>query len=318
MKILNLVLALALLAAASAAPAQDWPAKPIRWIVPFAPGGATDLTARMVGQKLTERLKRPVLIENRPGAASNIGMEAAAKSPPDGYTIVFVIPNVVTGPLFYKLNYDPMKELAPVTLMTRAYSVLLVTPSLPAKTLADILTLAKEKPGTLTCGSGGGMSQISCGFLRLLGKADITYVPYRGMGPAMTDLVSGQISMTFDVTSSALPHIKANRARPIAITHVRRIVSGPYASLPTMSETLPGFDVVSWQGVMAPTGTPRDIILKLNREIGAALAEPDVRQRLVDAGLEIDHGSPEAFGELLRADYAKYARIIRETGLKAQ
>lgn len=318
MRVLILVLWLALLAAESAAATPEWPAKPIRWIVPFAPGGATDLTARMVGQKLTERLNRSVLIENRPGAASNIGMEAAAKSAPDGYTILFVIPNVVTGPLFYKLNYDPLKELTPVSLMTRAYSVLLVSPSLPAKTLSDVLALAREKPGTLTCGSGGGMSQISCGFIKLVGKVDITYVPYKGMGPAMTDLVSGHISMTFDVTSSALPHIKANRARPIAITNVRRIASGAYANLPTMSETLPGFEVVSWQGVMAPTGTPREIILKLNREIGMALEEPDLRQRLVDAGLEIEHGSPEAFGELLQADYAKYARIIRETGLKAE
>lgn len=317
MKIRKALLALAL-AGASAAGAQEWPAKPIRWIVPFAPGGATDLTARVVGQKLSERLKRPVLIENRPGAASNIGMELAAKSTPDGYTIVLVIPNVVTGPLFYKLNYEPMKDLAPVALLTRAYSVLLVNPSLPAKTLADILALAKAKPGTLTCGSGGGMSQISCGFLRVLGKVDITYVPYKGMGPAMTDLVGGQITMTFDVTSSALPHIKASRARPIAITHARRIPSGPFASLPAMSETLPGFEVVSWQGVMAPAGTPRPVIQTLNKEIGATLDEPAVREKLIGAGLEIDHGSPEAFGELLQADYAKYARIIQETGLKGE
>ena len=318
MRVLMLSFWLSLLAGQSPAATQEWPAKPIRWIVPFAPGGATDLTARIVGQKLAERMSRSVLIENRPGAASNIGMEAAAKSAPDGYTILLVIPNVVTGPLFYKLNYAPLKELTPVILMTRAYSVLLVNPSLPAKTLPEILALAREWPGKLTCGSGGGMSQISCGFINLSGKVDITYVPYKGMGPAMTDLVSGHISMSFDVTSSALPHIKANLVRPIATTNVRRSASGVFASLQTMSETLPGFEVVSWQGVMAPFGTSRDIILRLNKEFGMSLEEPEVHQKLVDAGLEIDHGSPEAFGELIQADYAKYARVIRETGLKGE
>jgi tripartite-type tricarboxylate transporter receptor subunit TctC len=152
--------------------------------------------------------------------------------------------------------------------------------------------------------------------IRVLGKVDVTYVPYKGLAPAMTDLAGGQISMTFDITSSALPYVRSNRARAIATTNNRRISSGPYANLPTLSETFPGFDVVAWQGVMAPTGTPRDIIVRLNREIGAALEEPEVRQKLVDAGLEIAHGAPEEFAELIHRDYLKYSRIIREAGIK--
>jgi len=306
------------LATASAAFAQAWPSKPIRWIVPFPPGGASDLTARVMSQKLAERLKQPVTIDNRPGAASNIGMEAAAKSSPDGHTIVFVIPNLVTGSLLYRLNFEPMRDLAPVSQLTSVIFVMLVTPSLPARSLADVLALAREKPGALTCASGGGMSQLACEMIRVLGKVDVTYVPYKGLAPAMTDLASGRISMTFDITSTALPHIKANRARAIATTSDRRVAAGAYADLPTMAETFPGFEVLAWQGVMAPAGTPRDIIGRLNLEIRAVLEDAEVRQKLVNAGLEVAHGSPEDFAELIRKDYAKYSRIIREAGLKAQ
>lgn len=286
--------------------------------MPFPPGGASDLSARVMSQKLAERLKQPVTIDNRPGAASNIGMEAAAKSPPDGYTIVFVIPNLVTGSLLYRLNFDPMKDLTPVSQLTSVFFVMLVTPSLPAKSLADVLGLARERPGTLTCASGGGMSQLACEMIRVLGKVEVTYVPYKGLAPAMIDLASGRISMTFDITSSALPHVRANRARAIAITSNKRVALGAFADLPTMAETFPGFEVMTWQGVMAPSGTPRDVIRRLNAEIGAVLEEPDVRRKLVDAGLEIAHGSPEEFAELIQKDYAKYSRIIREAGLMAQ
>ncbi len=312
------VLAGVSLSLAGGASAQSWPVRPIHWIVPFPPGGATDITARVLSLRLAERLKQPVLIENRPGAASNIGMELAAKSPPDGYTIVFVIPNVVTASLLYRLNYEPMKALTPVSQLTGVYFVMLVTPSLPANSLSDVLGLARQKPGALSCASGGGMSQLACEMVRVLGKVDVTYVPYKGLAPAMTDLAGGQISMTFDITSSALPHVKANRARAIATTNSRRMSSGAYAGLPTLSETFPGFDIVAWQGVMAPSGTPREVVAHLNREIGAVLEEADVRQKLGDAGLEVAHGSPEEFGELMQRDYVKYSRIIRESGLKPQ
>jgi tripartite-type tricarboxylate transporter receptor subunit TctC len=308
----------AALALACGAFAQGWPARPVHWIVPFPPGGAADLTARVLSSPLGERLKQPVLIENRPGAASNIGMELAAKSPPDGYTIVFVIPNVVTASLLYRIDYEPMKELTPVSQLTGVFFVMLVTPSLPARSLADVLALARQKPGALTCASGGGMSQLACEMLRVLGKTDITFVPYKGLAPAMTDLAGGQISMTFDITSTALPHVRANRARAIATTNDRRIDSGPYAGLPTLSETFAGFDIIAWQGVMAPAGTPRDIVLRLNREIGAALEDAQVRQKLVGAGLEIAHGSPQEFAELMQRDYVKYGQIIRASGMKPQ
>ena len=308
----------ALTAVSWSAVAQAWPSKPIHWIVPFPPGGATDITARLLSQRLSERLKQPVVVDNRPGAASNIGMEAAAKSPPDGYTIVFVIPNLVTASLLYSLSYDPMRDLTPVSQLTGVYFVMLVTPSLPAKSVPEVIALAREKPGALTCASGGGMSQLACEMIRVLGKVDVVFVPYKGLAPAMTDLAGGQISMSFDITSSALPYVRGNRARAIAITNNRRINSGPYANLPTLSETFPGFDVVAWQGIMAPAGTPREVVARLNRDIRASLNEPDVGQKLVEAGLEIAHGTPEEFAELIQRDYAKYSRIIREAGLKPQ
>ena len=287
--------------------AAHYPSKPIRWIMPFPPGGPSDAVARIVGQRLSARLKQPVLVDNRPGASGNIGMEAAARAAPDGYTIVFGAPgSVVINPIVYKLNFDPLTDLTPVSRLTRFAFVLIANPEFPARTVPELLAAAKAKPGTVTCGSGAALQQLACEFLKLHGRVDLSTIPYKGAAPAMNDLVAGQINFMFEVPNVAIPQVKANRVRAIATTNPHA-GTGPFGHLPGVNETLPGFEVESWFGVLAPRATPREIILRLNRELGAVLAEEDVRKRLIDAGLEPVPGSPEAFAEIMRRDYAKPA-----------
>ena len=298
--------------------ATHYPSKPIRWIMPFPPGGPSDAVARIVGQRLSARLKQPVLVDNRPGASGNIGMEAAARAAPDGYTIVFGAPgSVVINPIVYKLNFDPLTDLTPVSRLTRFAFVLIANPEFPARTVPELLAAAKAKPGTVTCGSGAALQQLACEFLKLHGRVDLSTIPYKGAAPAMNDLVAGQINFMFEVPNVAIPQVKANRVRAIATTNPHA-GTGPFGHLPRVNETLPGFEVESWFGVLAPRATPREIILRLNRELGAVLAEEDVRKRLIDAGLEPVPGSPEAFAEIMRRDYAKYSKMIRDAGIKAE
>jgi len=298
--------------------AAHYPSKPIRWIMPFPPGGPSDAVARIVGQRLSARLKQPVLVDNRPGASGNIGMEAAARAAPDGYTIVFGAPgSVVINPIVYKLNFDPLTDLTPVSRLTRFAFVLIANPEFPARTVPELLAAAKAKPGTVTCGSGAALQQLACEFLKLHGRVDLSTIPYKGAAPAMNDLVAGQINFMFEVPNVAIPQVKANRVRAIATTNPHA-GTGPFGHLPGVNETLPGFEVESWFGVLAPRATPREIILRLNRELGAVLAEEDVRKRLIDAGLEPVPGSPEAFAQIMRRDHAKYSKMIRDAGIKAE
>lgn len=315
--IARLLLAASLLFAPLWAHAQAWPEKPVRWIVPFPPGGPTDLVSRLIASKLAGQLGQPVIIENRPGAAGNVGMEAAAKSAPDGYTVVFVVPSVIINPHLYKLAFDPLKDLVPITQVTGISFVMVANPGFAPRTVADIVALAKSKPGTVTCGSAGGLSQFACELLKTLGQINLNHIPYKGNAQVTNDVIGGQVDLMFDVVSTAAGQIKAGKVRPIATTNPRRGME-PFPDLPTVNETLAGFELLSWQGVMAPAGTPRDTVTRLNREIGLALSQPDVRQRLTDAGLEVAPGTPENFGEILRRDYAKYGRIIRDANIKAE
>jgi len=324
-RVMKRVLAMTLFAAVFGCPplrAQssadaDFPSRPIRWIMPFPPGGPSDTAARLIGQRLSERLKQPVLVDNRAGASGSIGMEAAARSTPDGYTIVFGAPgSVVINSILYKLNFDPLNDLTAVSQLTTFAFVLIAHPRFPARTVPELLATAKAKPGTVTCGAAAALQQITCELLKLQGGVDTTTVPYKGGAPAMNDLIAGQIHFMFEVPNVAVPQVKADRVRAIATTNPST-GTGPFGHLPTVNTTLPGFEVESWFGVLAPRGTPRGIVLRLNREFGAALADADVRKRLVDAGLEPAHGSPEAFADVMRRDQAKYSRIVREAGIKA-
>jgi len=311
--------ALACLALASPAGAQTgpWPNRPIRLVVPFPPGGPADINARLIAPRLGERLGQPVVVENRPGAQSNIGYEAVAKAPPDGYTMVLAIAGLVTNPHLYKLAYDPMKDLIPVAQIVSIQLVMVASARFAPNTVAEVLAAARAQPGKVTCAWGAStVLQIACESLRLDGRAEITTVPYKGLAPAMNDLIGGQVDILFDSVSTAAPQVRGGRVKAIATTNTRRGLQ-PFPDLPTVGETIPGFEITTWNGILMPAGTPRDIVLRMNQEIGAVLAIPEVRQRIVESGLDVLHGTPEEFGAVLQRDYERYGRVIRAANIRA-
>jgi tripartite-type tricarboxylate transporter receptor subunit TctC len=315
--VIGLILLVAVGCSSLHAQTASFPSRPIHWIVPYPPGGPTDLVARIVAPHLGERLGQPVIIENRSGAFGNIGLEAAARAVPDGYTIVFGMTSMVLNPVLYQLSLDPLIELTAVSQLATVRYVLLSSADFPARTLPDVLATAKVRPGTVTCGWGATLFELGCELLKIQGQVDISTVPYKGNAPAMNDLVGGRIDLLFDPVNTALPQVKAGRVRAIATAGAKR-GGGPFGDLPTVGETLPGFELSGWFGVLAPAATPRKIIDRLNREIAAVLEEDEVRNHLIDSGLEVAHGSPEAFAEIIARDHARYSKIIREAGIKAE
>ena len=305
--------AAALAACAAHAQQPQFPTHPIRWVVPFAPGGPTDINSRILAPKLSERLGQPVLVENRVGAAGNIGAEAVAKAAPDGYTVLYAVPSVITNPYFFKGSPDP-KELAPLIQVANVPMVLLASTKFEAKTVADIVAAIRAKPGAVSCGSSGALPTVGCELLRSK-SADMIMVLYKGNGPALNALMGGEIDLLFDVVNTAAPQVRSGRVRAVATLSPRRGAAG-FPDLPTMAETLPGFEFVTWHGVMAPAGTPRDIVERWNREIGAALALPDVRSRLTETGFEIVGGPPEIFAERLARDQELFGKILRDARQK--
>jgi tripartite-type tricarboxylate transporter receptor subunit TctC len=298
--------------------AQDYPVKPIRWIVPFPPGGPTDLLARTVGQKLNEAWGQPVVIENKAGAAGNIGVDLAAKSPADGYTLVIVpTGNITVNPtLFANLPYKP-GDLAPVTNLATVENVLVVHPSVPAKSLAELVALAKSKPGALTFASPGAGSQahLAGELIKLAAGIDIVHVPYRGIGPALNDLLGGHVSMMFSQMSSALPHIQSGALRGLGTASSRR--SPVLPELPTIAEQgFPGFEATSWYALMVPAGTPADVIGKLHGETVRILRLPDVKEKLAGLGADPVGNSPQELATTIREESARWAEVIRKQGIK--
>ena len=311
---------IAILAIASMAPgtvrAQAWPSKPVRWIVPFPAGGPADVIARVVGPKLADRLGQPVVIENRAGANSNIGHEAVARAASDGYTVLYVVPNIVTNPSLFRNMVDPLRELAPLAQMTVQSYVLVANPAFEPRTVAEIIAAARAKPGSVTCASGGGLMTFGCEWMRTMTKTEIVHVQYKGNAPALTDLLGGQVNILFDLYNTSLPQIRAGKIRPVALTRPTRGL--PLPDVPVIAETLPGFVLVGWHGVMLPVGVPKPIADRLNHAFGEALADKDVTKRITDGYSEVAHTSAEAFGEILREDYAKYARIVKDAGIKPE
>ncbi len=315
-----LLLCFALLAA-TICQAQSWPQKPVRVIVPFAPGGASDLMPRLVGEKLTSMWGQPVLIENRPGAAGNIGMEAGAKAAPDGYTLL-AAPNgnlVVNPHMYSRLAYDVFKDLAPVTRIAAVQNVLVVNPEVPAKTVKELVTLAREKPGTLNFASPGNGSQahVAVELLKLQLGLDLVHVPYQGVGPAMKDLLGGRINLMVAQVPAALPHIKAGKLRALGVAS-----SAPLAALPEVptiasAAGLPGFEAVSWYALMAPAGTPREVIAKIHGDVAKALQLPDVRERLAGMGAEPSGESPAELAARIKAEYDRWGEVVRKANIKA-
>jgi tripartite-type tricarboxylate transporter receptor subunit TctC len=305
-----------LAAVALGAHAQDWPTKPVRWLVPFAPGGPADVVARIVAAGLQERIGQPNVVENQAGAGGNIAHAAAGKAAPDGHTIVFVVPSVITNPFYMKAAVDPFRELAPVIHLDSASMVLVANPNFPPRTLAELMARIKASPGQVTCGASGALPSVGCELLRTHAGADMLIVMYKGNAPALQAVMGGEINLLFDVVNIAAGNVKAGRVRAIATTAPQR--GNPLPDVPTMSETIPGFELVTWHGVMTAPGTPRALVERLNRELNAVLHQPEVRSRMEATGLQITGGTPEAFGEILKRDYDKYGAALRSAGVKPE
>ena len=304
-------------AAPQAANAQAYPSKPLRMIVPFTPGGSTDVIARVIAQKIGEAMGTQVLIDNRPGAGGNIGVELAAKSPPDGYTLVMGhIGTMAVNPSLYKrLPYDPLRDFAPVALVALVPNLLAVHPALPVKNVKELIALARANPGRLNYGSSGagGTPYLAVEYFKLAAKLDITHIPYKGAAPMAADLAGGQVEMTITGIPSLLPFVKSNRVRVLAVTTAQRIAFMP--EVPTIAEAaLPGFEAVSWYGVLAPAATPKEIVARLNSEIVKAVANPDTAERLSGEGANPSAGTPEQFGSFIRSEITRWGKVIKATG----
>jgi tripartite-type tricarboxylate transporter receptor subunit TctC len=308
--------AITLFLAASLAQAQAWPSRPVKLVVPFSPGGFTDVVARILGQKLTESLGQPVIIENKPGAGSTIGSDYVAKSKPDGYTLVMVSTTQVSSPWLYKsMPYDVFKDFTPIMKLVEGPYVLIANPKLPVKSVADLLALAKAQPGKLDyASSGNGSAQHLVGAMfATMGGVQINHVPYKGSGQAMQDIVGGQVQLGFVGMPNALPYIPSGRLRALAVTTRKRSPDLP--DVPTMDEAgIKGYDATIWLGLLGPAGLPRDIVTRLNSEIIKALSSAETRKLILAAGVEVSTSSPEEFTALLRSEYDKWGKVVKETG----
>jgi tripartite-type tricarboxylate transporter receptor subunit TctC len=298
--------------------AQTWPARPVRIVVGFAAGGSLDILARLMGQWLSERLGQPFLIENRTGAGSNIATEAVVRAPADGHTLLMCgTVNAVNATLYDKLNFNFIRDIAPVAGLIRVPQVLDVNPSVPARTAGELIAYAKANPGKLNMGSGGiGTPQHIAGELfKMMTGVNMVHVPYRGGAPAVADLLAGQVQVMFDVMPESIEYIRAGRLRPLAVTTATRFSSLP--EIPTLSEFVPGYETSYWYGVGAPKNTPAQIIDKLNKEINAALADPKIKARLADLGGTPIAGSPADFAKLIADDTEKWGKVVRAANLRA-
>jgi tripartite-type tricarboxylate transporter receptor subunit TctC len=311
--------AAALPALSRIAEAQAYPSRPVRLIVPLAPGGATDIVARLTGQWLSERLGQPFVIENRPGGGTNIGTEAVVRAPADGYTLLMVgTAQAINATLYDKLNFHFIRDITPVASIIRNALVMVVHPSVPAKTVPEFVAYAKANPRKLNMASPGtGSSPHLCGelFMMMTGTSMI-HVPYRGGGPALTDLLAGQVQVYFPGTVSSIEYIKTGRLRALAVTTATR--SDALPDIPTVAEFVPGYEASSWFGVGAPKNTPPQIIDKLNKEINAGLADPKLRARLADLGGTVLPGSPADFGKHIAEETEKWGKVIRAANIKVE
>jgi len=315
------VLAIAFMVTAPAAMAQQYPAKPVRIVVPFAPGGGVDVTARILAQKLTERTGQSFIVDNRTGASGIIGVEFVAKSAPDGYTLLVgsqttqaVVPAMYAG----KISYDTGRDFAAVTEIAYSPLLIVVHPSLPVKTVKDLIALAKARPGQLTFGAAsGGTPHMAGELFKLVAKVDLLFVPYKGEGPAIADAMGGQISMVFSNLPVALPQAQGGRLRALAVTSKQRVSTAP--EIPTAAESgLPGYEASTWFGLFAPAATPRDIVAKLSAESASGLNAPDVKERMAGQGLFVVANTPEQFTAFVKAEIPRWAKIVKDARVKPE
>jgi tripartite-type tricarboxylate transporter receptor subunit TctC len=301
--------------------AQEYPNKPLRLIVPFPPGGGNDILARAVGQRLSDIIGQQIIVDNRGGAGGLIGAELAAKAVPDGYTLFLAsIGNLAFTPALHaRLPYDPVRDFAPVTLLATSAFILVVNPSLPAKSVKDLIALAKAKPGTLNYGSSGqGSSLHMTGeIFKLATGTDLVHVAYKGSAPALTDLMAGQVQIMFGTMPPTLPHVKTGKLRALGVSGARRTPAAP--DVPTIAEAgVPGFEVLNWYGIVAPGKTPAAIVQGLNRDLRAALKSPQMTESLGMQGLEAAGDTPEKFGAFIKSEMAKYAKVVKAAGIRAE
>ena len=300
--------------AASPASKDSYPARPVRMVLPFAPGGGTDIIGRLIGQKLSELWEVPVVLDNRPGAGSTVGTAIAAKSPPDGYTIgVTSMSHAINATLYRTLPYDTVKDFEPIILTVRAPNVLVVHPSVPAKSVKELVALAKSQPGKMNFSSSGtgGVSHLSAEVFRAAAGIDIVHVPYKGAGPAMTALVGGEAQIMMATMPVLLAQMKANRVRPLAISSLKRSPLAP--QLPTIAENgYPGFETDTWYGLLAPAGTPRAIVRRVNADSARVMEAPDLKVALEQQGAQPAGGTPEEFGRFIQSEIVKWAKAIRQ------
>ena len=314
------VLLAAVLCMASGAAAQPYPAKSVRVIAGFPPGSGADITARVIGAKLGEALGQQVIVDNRPGAGSSIAAELAAKSPPDGYTLfIGTVANTINATLYAKLPFDFARDFAPVALTTATPNVLVLHPSVPAKSVKELITLAKSRPGQLNYASSGvgTTPHLSAELFNAMAGVKMLHVPYKGSPPAVTDLIAGEAALMFSPSSTVLPHVKTGRLRALAVTTAARLPSLP--ELPTIAESgLKGYETITWFGFVAPARTPQAVITRLNAEIVKVLALPEVRNLFASQGIETLGGTPDRFASYIRDEIAKWAKVIRLSGAKAE
>jgi tripartite-type tricarboxylate transporter receptor subunit TctC len=309
----------AVVALAGPARAADYPTRPVKWVVPYPPAGTTDVLARIVAQWLTEKMGQPFVVENKPGAGNNIGVEAVVNSPPDGYTMLLVNPaNGINATLYKNLNYNFIRDITPVAGLIRTPNVMEVTPSLPVKTVKEFIDYCKANPGKVNMASSGSGTSVhlSGELFKSMTGCDMVHVPYKGAGPALTDLMGGQVHVLFDNLPSSIGHIKSGKLRALAVTSEGREPSLP--GVPTVAETVPGYEATAWFGIGMPKGTPRDVIDKVNAEINRMLADPKMRERLAELGGKPIGGTPEDFGKVIAAETAKWGKVVISSGAKVE
>lgn len=313
-----LSIALPLIGSSNLVAAERYPSRPVRWIVPFQPGGTTDVIARIVGQKLSELWGQSVIIDNRPGASAVVGTQAGARAAPDGYTLVFAYNgNMTMNPnLIRKLPYDPVKDFAHVAVIVGTPFVLVVNPQVPAQSLQELIALGKASPGKLNVAVGGGAGQLSIELFKAMAAVDMTNVSYKGNAPSLNAVLSGETSVMFETLTAALPHIKSGKLRALGVTTAKR--SSYLPEVPAIAEVVPGYDVNLWFGVSAPAGTPREVVERWSADVARVSRMPEVRERFATLGLEVAASTPEQMTAMIRSEIETWARVVRDAKIPVE